>query len=285
MKRHVKRMARAVLRPDNKPRGDLAAADAALVSYPKCGRTWLRMMIGSAIADHYALGSSDVADMQDLFTLTARRPAYAGPRIHVTHDRKPHLRAPREVRWSKASYRDTAVVFLVRDPRDVMVSLYFERAKRSTNAKYYGGTLPEFLAEERGGVDTLIAFYNSWADQASVPQRFLLTRYEELRADPAAGLREVLDFLGLDDVSDRSVEHAVEAARFERMRKLEEAGQASTDKLRPGVAGDEESYKTRRGIVGGYTDYLTPGDVELLESKLATLAPMFGYQRPWVTQR
>jgi hypothetical protein len=29
-------------------------ADVYLVSYPKCGRTWLRLMIGRAIAGHFS---------------------------------------------------------------------------------------------------------------------------------------------------------------------------------------------------------------------------------------
>jgi hypothetical protein len=281
MRKSLKRMARILRRTDSVPRGDLAAADAVIVSYPKCGRTWLRTMLGHVVAEHAGLPTDDVAAQLDLFALTAPGPQYAGPRIYVTHDAQPHYRRAEDLRWSKARYRRADVVFLARDPRDVIVSLYFDRAKRRSNAKHYAGTLSEFLNEEAGGIETLIAFYNSWAEQAHVPRSFLLVRYEELRADTAAELRRILDFIGLGAVDDDVVRRAVDASRFERMRALEAAGQVSDYKLRPGDADDPESFKTRRGVVGGYTEYLTPAEAEHLDERLQSLAPVFGYGRPW----
>ena len=281
MRKSLKRIARILRRTDTVARGDLAAADAAIVSYPKCGRTWLRTMLGHVVAEHARLPTDDVAAQIDLFGLTARSSQYSGPRLYVTHDGQPHYRRAENIRWSKARYKDIDVVFLARDPRDVLVSLYFDRAKRRSNTKQYSGTLSEFLAEEAGGIDTLIAFYNSWAEQAHVPRSFLLVRYEELRADTIGELRRILDFVGLGSVEDDVIRRAVDATRFERMRELEAAGSVSDYKLRPGDASDPESFKTRRGVVGGYTEYLTPAEAEELDERLASLAPVFGYGRPW----
>ena len=52
-------------------------------------------------------------------------------------------------------------IFMVRDPRDVIVSNYFERTKRSHLWKdefKYRGSLKDYLREERGSYVTLLAY-------------------------------------------------------------------------------------------------------------------------------
>ena len=45
-----------------------------------------------------------------------------------------------------------------------------------------------------------------------------------------------------------------------------------------GKAGDAESFKTRKGKIGGYAEYLSPEDVEWLNRRIDTeLDPYFGY--------
>jgi hypothetical protein len=85
----------------------------------------------------------------------------------------------------------------------------------------YQGSLAEFLREPNGSLDTIIAFYNAWAAQRHVPAAFHLLRYEDLKADTAGALKQVLDFLGADGITDRAIRRAVRFASFERSQQRE----------------------------------------------------------------
>ena len=56
------------------------------------------------------------------------------------------------------------MILLVRDPRDVIVSLYHQRRGRHGG---YPGSLAEFLDERVGGFESLLRFYDAWADNAA----------------------------------------------------------------------------------------------------------------------
>ena len=71
---------------------------------------------------------------------------------------------------------------------------------------------------------------------------------------------------------------AVEYGSFDHMRELEEAEAFGSEKLRPGRRGDVDTYKTRRGKVGGHRDELTAEQIARLDRMLAASgASRFGY--------
>jgi hypothetical protein len=166
-------------------------------------------------------------------------------------------------------------VLLVRDPRDVIVSLYYQRSGRRGA---YSGTLGEFLDERVGGFESLLRFYDAWAESLGQLRDVLVVRYEDLHADAERELRSVLDFIGLATVRHDVVLDAVAYGSFDHMRALEEAGAFASEKLRPVRPGDVDTYKTRRGKVGGFRDELTPAQITRLDAMLATSsASEFGY--------
>ncbi len=61
------------------------------------------------------------------------------------------------------------------------------------------------------------------------------------------------------------------------MQKLENAGAFDSKILRAGDTQDPESFKVRRGKIGGFEDYLSPEDQALAASALQELDPRFGY--------
>jgi hypothetical protein len=51
--------------------------------------------------------------------------------------------------------------------------------------------------------------------------------------------------------------------------------------LRPADRNDEESFKTRKGVVGGYTSYFTADDVAWIDARIRErLDPAMGYALP-----
>lgn len=234
--------------------------DAFLISFPKCGRTWLRVMLGHAMAD--AAGVKVGNPMR--FT-KAEAVAPGLPRILATHDDSPQSKRADAVLRSKRAYSGAKVVFLVRDPRDVIVSLYFHVTRR--RGRHYEGTLSDFVRDRNGSLASLLAFYDAWVAQDDIP--VLLVRYEAMQEDPGRELQLVLDFVGVRGLAEGAVARAVEQASFERLQRAEREGTANTKALRTSKADDPESFKVRRGKVGGYVDYLTPEDIRFVDAAIA----------------
>jgi hypothetical protein len=61
------------------------------------------------------------------------------------------------------------------------------------------------------------------------------------------------------------------------MKKMEAAGAFASKILQPTDVADPESFKVRRGKVGGFTDYLTGDDLACANEAVRKLDPRFGY--------
>lgn len=260
---------------DLRRRYHLERADCVLVSYPKSGRTWLRAMLGRALQQKYQTDPG----------MIMRTSAFAGldsriPRIYVSHDDFPHNKPPEKVKKSKSKYASKRVILLVRDPRDVLVSLYFQKRFRRRGKAAYTGELDQFLGERIGGIQSLIAFYNAWAENRDVPEDLLVVRYEDIVADPTRELRRLLEFLGIDWLPDEIIEESVEFSRFEKLKKVELEGQLNHQSLKTNDAENPEASKVRRGKPGGYVDYLTSVQVADLDQTIQTqLSDFFSYYK------
>lgn len=250
-------------------------ADVLLISYPKCGRTWLTMMLARALAQH-----AGVEDVDYLGSDLPAETAAGVPRIRISHDDNPHWKTARRLVRSKRRYRAKKIILLVRDPRDVVVSMYFERSRRE---RAYSGTLHEFLHEAKGSLDTIIDYYNIWARERTQPQGFCLVRYEDLKADTLEQLKRILRFAGVEDIKDSHLQDAVQFASFENMRAMEVNDALKSGRLRARDPSDAESFKTRKGRVGGYAEYLGAEEIAWMERKIREqLDPFFGYREPAV---
>lgn len=242
-----------------------------LVSFPKCGRTWVRMLVGYCMVHHYGLPIKRYLEIDLLGFLRRDLPI-----VGVSHDGLPQFETPDGLTDSKAAYDNQKVIFLVRDPRDVIVSNYFQQTKRRET---FDGTLDEFVQRRRGGIDTLLEFYAIWHRQKHVPRQFLLVRYEDLQENVHAELKRILGFLEMQNVHEKIRDEAIREASFERMKQREKKRDEDNFRLQPGDPSDPESYKVRRGEVGGYTDYLNEDTVEYVESRMKEKLPsFFGYE-------
>lgn len=222
----LRRSARHPSRATYTLRRDLGPTrDVTVVSFPKSGRTWLRVLLDRL---HIAL-------------------AY-------THDTVDDPAADR------GAYRDRRVVLLVRDPRDTVVSLYFQLTKRDLT---FAGTLSELIRDERYGVEAILRFHRDWQSLAPSVRGLHVVRYEDMRADSTAALRDLLAFLGAA-VPDEALTEAISFASFDRMREMEASGRFSRkygEKLTPRDASDPESFKVRKGKVGGFVEVMSPDDI------------------------
>lgn len=242
--------------------------DAYVISFPKAGRTWLRMMMGAALADYHGIRHGKRPFLYDEKKNLARYPQL--PYIVFSHDDDPHRKAPSELATDKSFYAGKDVIFLVRDVRDVVISAYFQATRRAEldGRAPYEGTPSQFIRSDEGSLDSIIRFYNIWAENCHVPEHFLLVRYEDMQQDALSELGRVMAFIGYAAMKERTLRAAVEAGRFDNMQKMEREGWFDNTKLQPGDRSDPASFKVRRGKVGGYVDYLTQDDVTWMNARI-----------------
>jgi len=259
----------------------LARADAVVVSYGKAGRTWLRVMLSGYYQRRYGLSPRSLLGFDNFHRRNA-----AIPRIFFTHDN--YIADYTGHRDSKRDFYDKKVVLLVRSPQDTAVSQYFQWKHRMRPGKKRLNDYPEHGAEvsvfdfamrPAAGLPKILDFMNLWAAEASRVRAFLLVRYEDMRRDPAAELRRIVEFLG-DSAEPDAIRAAVEFASVENMRSMEQRRVfwLSGGRMTPRDKSNPDSYKVRRAKVGGYRDYFDDDQAaridELVRSKLS---PFFGY--------
>jgi hypothetical protein len=261
----------------------IQTADCVIISYGKSGRTWLRVMLSRfyQLKHHLPERSLIVFD-----NLHAKNPDI--PRILFTHDN--YLKDFTGNTDSKKDYYRKKVVLLVRDPRDVVVSQYFQWKYRMKPWKKLLNKYPahkaaineyQFAMDQNAGLPKIIDFFNLWATEAEKIDRLLVVRYEDMRRDTAQVLRQILDFIGTPASQDEA-QQVVEFSSMENMKKMEQKRTfwLSGSRMVPGNKNNPDSYKVRRGKVGGFRDYFDDEQVDNIEQLLQqTLQPVYGYTR------
>src|SRR5437773_2321971 len=257
---------------------ELSGGQAIILSIPKSGRTWIRTFLCAYFCKRYGRE----------FTLEPERYGEPGiPRLVFSHDYFEHRtkgdlwdRIRGKYLVPKKELRRAKIILLVRDPRDCFVSLYVQMTRRdpSAPAKFKQETVSDLLRDKGFGIRAIVKTMNDWLKEFSGRENFMMIRYESLRASPAENFRDVLATLG-ETAPDMSIfQAALDFSQFENMKKLEAAGAFDSKILRPGDVRDPESFKVRRGKVGGYREYLSVQDQEYAAETMAILDPRFGYR-------
>ncbi len=201
------------------------------------------------------------------------------PRVAFAHDLWEHLSAPRA--WDRlcgsylipgAARRRARIVLLVRDLGDVMVSLHLQLTRRGFRSGLrFDGDVSELIRHPQLGALRNVEILNSWLSEWRGSDRFHLWAYEECRKDPERVFSELLAFLGVGPVDPERLQDSIEFASFENMQRMEREERFEGRVLRPGDPSDRESFKVRRGVVGGYRDSLGPDEIRAIESAAARL--------------
>jgi hypothetical protein len=240
------------------------------VSYPKSGRTWLRAMIGQVLCRRTGLPDTQVLNTR---LLTAA----AGLRMTTWHHGGGSLKNPcashDALAFDAARFAGKHVLFVMRDPRDTLISAYFQSLKRELA---FEGDISSYLRSSERGILKWIAFHNMWHANRDRLASFHLVRYEALHEHPAATLRDALEAIGVQQVTEAELADAIEFARFENLKRLETSGALRSSALRPKDPADPNSFKVRQGRVGGYRDTLSASDLQFIEDTLrGTPCPLF----------
>jgi hypothetical protein len=118
---------------------------------------------------------------------------------------------------------------------------------------------------------------NRWSQALKEHPCALLLRYEDLRSGPQRELKRIADFLG-EKFTESQYDEAVEFASFENLREKERQNFFGNRRLQPRDINNPETFKVRRGKVGGYRDYFTTEQIGWIDEQVAVnLNPDFGY--------
>jgi len=267
-----------------------------LASYPKSGNTWLRLALHSLIAggrevdfrapDTFAPIAASRADLEDVLDapageLTDEEAEALRPRLYEAQARTATAPLFRKVHdaWSTTATGEPLfppaltlrTVYLVRDPRDVALSLAHHGgrdldrtiARMADPAATFGSSGRRQL---RQIVSTWSSHVESWLRHGP---ELLLLRYEDMLADPEGALGRVALHLGLG-ASPAGIRRAVEATRFDRLRAAEDE-HGFRESPAPGVR------FFRRGVAGGWRDGLTPAQAARIEADHGPVMASLGY--------
>ena len=249
-----------------------------IVSFPKCGRSWLRLMLTEMICK-----SLEIKNYNDLETnlLWHKHPLI--PHITVDHD-DALWKTPQELEKEKNKYKNCKIIFLVRDPKDVLVSWYFQLTKRKsseeTEKKIKLDSLSEFIRSERSSLRTIISFYNIWLKNKKHVDDFLIISYENLSKSPYNEIKKTLKFFGINHlVSKKHILETIHENTFDKVQEKEKEGLIQHDAFKSYDVSDLESFKARKGKVRGYIDYFDQSDIDYINEEInKNLHPEFGYR-------
>lgn len=259
----------------------LQRADWVLMSWGKSGRTWLRVMMSRA---YQLKGNLEASQLLDFDNLKGMDPSL--PAVFFTHNN--YLRDYTGNQHSKAHFKGKRIVLLVRDPRDVAVSQFFQwQFRMRPNKKFINDYPPhgadidvwQFVLDRDAGVPRIVDYFNGWAEAIEELGDVLVVRYEDMRREPGEVLASIMAFTGTD-VTPEQVQEAVDFAAYENMKKMEEDKffKGSGARVKPGDKNNPQSFKVRKAKVGGYRDYFTDEQCDELQALVDQLHPMFGYR-------
>ncbi len=239
--------------------------DTFLVSFPRSGNTWTRFLVCNLL---------NPDDPVDFARLESRI-----PEIYYVTDR--NLRAfprPRVIKSHECfDPRYKKIIYIVRDPRDVLISYYEFQLKRRVISE--DCTLEEFLprfmeSEIEPKTGSWRDHVVSWTATRGGQKDFLLLRYEEMLANTQKETTKIASFLGLDSDPER-IARAVALSSADRMRKLEKEQSRqwkATRKTR------QDKPFVRSANAGGWESNLPERCVAQIESAWGDVMRSVGYE-------
>lgn len=238
--------------------------DTFLVSYPKSGNTWVRFLLANLIHPNETVGFANINRLLPAPGVITKRFLKSVPRPRILKSHEPF-----DARFRK-------VIYLVRDPRDVAVSEYhFDLKKRYIAADMaIEQFIKPFLAGDTSSYGSWWEHVASWVGPRYGNPAFLLTRYEDLLADPIAETAKIAEFLGIA-ADEARLKAAVERSSADKMRKLEKQ---DAEKWTGTKNTRQEIPFVRAAKSGGWKESLPRHSVEQIEVAWFPLMNFLGYE-------
>lgn len=209
------------------------------ISYPKSGRTWVRYIL-------VQLG----LESEILFH-------------HSKFEFNDGTMPPHDFNIERLQSEYTIndkVVYLERDPRDVMVSLFFQVTGRFKDFFHYQGSISDFIRDDYFGAENLNKFRIMW-NKFVEENNYLKITYEECHKDMEKVITNILNYYEIE-IEQTKLIKAIKNAEFDNMKYIELGNKFNRPWLQP----RQGNLKVRRGKINGYKDSLVKDDILFLNS-------------------
>lgn len=236
--------------------------DIFLVGYPKSGNTWLQFQLACLVAESI----NDV----DYNTIHG----FVPDTHHVDNTNLKKLARPRIMK-NHGLYTEkfNKVIYIVRDPRDVVVSYYYHHLKLKTFGRDY--TLDAYVAEfiKGNGFGSWGEHVEGWLSHRLEKPGFLVVRYEDLKKDNEKSLNSIIRFIG-EEAGKYNIQGIIDHCSFSSMKSYEKdqvMSQAKFSKTR------QDMQFVRSGKSGGWRDELSEESVDLIVTSFSSTMGKLGY--------
>ncbi|CAN5542947.1 sulfotransferase domain-containing protein [soil metagenome] len=224
--------------------------DIFLISFPKSGNTWVKFILLNILIEAKELKAGASFKVLDETIPELSRDNLMRPWKYKILPRfiKSHIV------YRKLFFRNNKALFIVRDPRDVMVS-YFHYVNNNYGYNFQGD-FSAFIRHEKLGLEACLLHHVSWQNKAAVT-----IKYEDLKINGTDVLYNALAKLGIN-VKHSLVSQAFENATFENMQKLEQGPKKYTRTHK------KEYNFMRKGTGNQWLDYFSGTDVDYYNALL-----------------
>lgn len=234
--------------------------DVFLISFPRSGNSWLRQAIAEMMFGESGEQYNDIHTYVPTVDMTMPVWRLKGSRFHVVKSHENRM-----LNHRTDGYR--RVIYVVRDPRDVVLS-HFRFVKQ---LGIYPGELDDFLPDWTAGriwPGSWSTHVASWAlNRDSVfGENMLLVSYEELSADPKKIYRRVAEFLGLD-LSEATLDRVLKQTSIKSMQSKERRTEHKIKGFR----------SVNKGGVNKWKGHLRPDQVKMVQDCFGHIMDHFGY--------
>lgn len=233
-----------------------SVSDYNIISFPKSGRTWIVCFLHeynalSKKSLNYKPSSPKYLKSNKLLTLFSNDKKTS---IFVDHSFE-----DLDLKYSwiknflvKLSLKNKTNFFVLRDPRDTIISFYFHKKFASMmdseqNILKRGISLSEFIFSPNRGITYLINFLNYFSDHLFVKRSYEILLYENFIDDPKSNFSKLLKSLRLP-ISEDNLDYLVEETNFENLQKKAEGTDARIKKFRKGKKQNFHEYLNQQEI-------------------------------------
>ncbi|XP_078109624.1 sulfotransferase 2B1-like isoform X1 [Sander vitreus] len=249
--------------------------DVFAVTYPKSGTIWMQEILPLVLNGGDLTPIQTIPNWDRVPWLEEKRLAMvvdqlASPRALVTHF--PYRLMPPSFHTSKAK-----VIYVMRNPKDVMVSSYFFH--QMAEFLEDPGTFDEFMDKFLEGR----VLFGKWTDHVKgwrdteLGDRIMYITYEEMAKDLPAAVRRISDFLGRN-LSEEVIQKIAEHCSFKTMKtnKMSNFSLVPKEYMNP-----DKSPFFRKGVAGDWENHFSSEQLARFTSAIRKELESASFSLPW----
>tara|TARA_A100001011_G_C14303911_1_gene842118 strand:- start:531 stop:1403 length:873 start_codon:yes stop_codon:yes gene_type:complete len=237
--------------------------DTFIVSYPKSGNNWVRFIVANLINKNFKNINFENLDqiVPDIHeTKESELNKLKDPRIFSSHDYF-------DVRFNK-------VIYIIRDPRDVIVSTYFYLSK----LKILKNNYPKRRYVQRFLDGEFDSTFGSWYQNVgswhgTKNKNILFIRYEDMLKNKYTSIKKISEFLNIKH-NKKKLNKVLENTHLKSLQKQEIDTQERVSFLKD-TRKDIRFF--RSGKSNQWKQFLSAKESKLIKKKWGTYMKIFNY--------